>query len=162
MHPDRQAAFDVDTRLTYGELERAANRVANHLLRERGHGPEAVMLMFDVGVAGIVAALGVFKAGKHFVAVEPTFSRERIAQIAEDAGAAVLLTDRETEPVARQLTGAIAAVACIDDLDASPEGNPEGAMEDSHFNHASQMVVGSVVRVNRRCWVATGLFRSHG
>jgi len=31
-----------------------------------------------------------------------------------------------------------------------------GPLEDSHFNHASQMVVGSVVRANRRFWVATG------
>ncbi|HSF43042.1 MAG TPA: non-ribosomal peptide synthase/polyketide synthase [Thermoanaerobaculia bacterium] len=79
--------------LTYGELDRQANRLARHL-RELGVGPEAV-----VGVCAerspdlILALLAVLKAGGAYLPLDPGYPRERLAWMLEDARVPLLLAD---------------------------------------------------------------------
>lgn len=115
-HPDRLAAFDTEAELTYEALDRAANRVANTLLTASGPSASAILLLFDVGVHAIAAALGVLKAGKHFVGVEPSFPPSRIEEIADDAAATAILTDAGHLPFAREIARNSRAVIAIDAL----------------------------------------------
>jgi non-ribosomal peptide synthetase component F len=81
--------------MTYGELNRRANRLA-HRLRELGVGPNQL-----VGVCGqrspemVVGLLGVLKAGGAYLPLDPEHPRERLAYLLEDTGARVLLAQRE-------------------------------------------------------------------
>ena len=115
-HPRRLALFGPGGALTYGALDTAANRIANALLAARGPQPEAVLLLLDVGPAAVAAALGVARAGKHFVAVEPSFPARRVREIAADAGAAATLTDAEHLAQAREHGDGRSAVITIDAL----------------------------------------------
>ncbi|HVR95722.1 MAG TPA: non-ribosomal peptide synthase/polyketide synthase, partial [Thermoanaerobaculia bacterium] len=86
-------------RLTYGELEAKSNRLAWHL-RGLGVGPEArVAVCMERTLERAVAILGVVKAGGVYVTLDPTYPRERLAYLLEDAGAAVLLTEERFAPV---------------------------------------------------------------
>ena len=80
--------------LTYGELEARANRLAHHL-RSLGVGPEVlVALCTNRTLERVVGIVAVLKAGGAYVSLDPTYPRERLAFLLEDAGAPVLLTER--------------------------------------------------------------------
>ncbi|MGF1426682.1 amino acid adenylation domain-containing protein [Kitasatospora sp. LaBMicrA B282] len=98
-HPGRPAVSDTTgAALTYGELNRRANRVA-HRLRALGVGPDTM-----VGVAmartvdTVVALLAVVKAGGAYLPLDPDYPTERTAFLIADAGVQVVITDG-TAPV---------------------------------------------------------------
>ncbi|HEX5598577.1 MAG TPA: AMP-binding protein, partial [Micromonosporaceae bacterium] len=79
-------------RLTYGELDERANRLA-HLLRGRGVGEGArVAVLLPRSVEMYVVLLAVGKAGAAFVPIDPEAPSDRVAYIAEDAGVDLLVT----------------------------------------------------------------------
>ncbi|MEU5017771.1 non-ribosomal peptide synthase/polyketide synthase [Streptomyces angustmyceticus] len=91
--PDAPALADGTRELTYAELERAANRLAHHLIG-RGVGPESVVaLALPRSAETAVAQLAVTKAGGAFLPVDPAYPAERREFMVRDAGAAVVLDD---------------------------------------------------------------------
>ncbi|HEX2190552.1 MAG TPA: amino acid adenylation domain-containing protein [Longimicrobiaceae bacterium] len=96
-HPDALAVELGDERLSYGELEARANRLAG-ALRRRGAVPEArVALYLERGPEMVVALLAVLKAGAAFVPLDPAYRSERLARILRDAAPRVLLTTSALE-----------------------------------------------------------------
>ncbi|MFG2227229.1 Pls/PosA family non-ribosomal peptide synthetase [Streptomyces sp. NPDC048644] len=84
--------------LTYRELEARANQLAHHL-KGLGIGREArVVVLVPRSVDMYVSLLGVGKAGATFVPVDPAAPRDRVAYIARDAGADLVLTTSELAP----------------------------------------------------------------
>ncbi|HEX8272375.1 MAG TPA: non-ribosomal peptide synthase/polyketide synthase [Longimicrobiaceae bacterium] len=91
--PDAPAVRHLDRTLSFAELDRRANRLANHL-RRLGVGPETrVALALERGTELVVALLAVLKAGGAYVPLDPAHPAERIAGVVRDAGAAVLVTE---------------------------------------------------------------------
>jgi amino acid adenylation domain-containing protein len=90
--PDASALeFDGEV-LSYGELNRRANRLARRL-RALGVGPEVrVGLVMGRCAGQIIGLLGVLKAGGAYVPVEASAPRERIRYVLEDAGVRVVVT----------------------------------------------------------------------
>ncbi|HSK79934.1 MAG TPA: amino acid adenylation domain-containing protein, partial [Thermoanaerobaculia bacterium] len=96
--PEAVAAVHGSRTMTYGELDRRANRLARHL-RAAGVRPEvAVGLCVERGFAMLVGLLGIFKAGGIHIPLDPTLPRERLAFLQEDSGAAVVLTQARLAP----------------------------------------------------------------
>ncbi|MEA2603212.1 MAG: hypothetical protein QOF89_4204 [Acidobacteriota bacterium] len=90
-HPGRLAAEQGERRLTYGELEARAARLARHL-RSLGVGPQGrVGLCAERSLELLVAALAVLKAGGAYVALDPANPPERLAYALRDSAATVLL-----------------------------------------------------------------------
>ena len=90
-------------RLRYCEVDGAADEVAAQVLSASAPGPARVALLFQRPAALISAILGVLRAGKVYVPLDPTFPSARIAYILKDADASLLLCDSETLPLARDL-----------------------------------------------------------
>ncbi|HKN83271.1 MAG TPA: amino acid adenylation domain-containing protein [Pyrinomonadaceae bacterium] len=83
--------FEQDV-LTYGELNRRANRLA-HRLRGLGVGPEvSVGLLARRSVGMVVAMLAVLKAGGAYVPLDPDYPRERLASMLEVSRCPVLVS----------------------------------------------------------------------
>jgi amino acid adenylation domain-containing protein len=127
--PQAPAVLYEGRSLSYRELNARANRLA-HLLRERGVGPEvAVGLFLERSLEMVVALYGVLKAGGLYVALAPSFPRERLAFMFEEARVPVLLAQRH---LAAALPEIAAEVVCLDEEDCLagyPEHNPaSGAM----------------------------------
>ncbi|MET0236435.1 MAG: amino acid adenylation domain-containing protein [Kibdelosporangium sp.] len=79
-------------RLTYRELDMAANRLAHHLI-SLGVGPDvAVCVLLDRSIDLLVGLLGVLKAGGCYVPLEPSYPASRLAFMAAETAAPVLLT----------------------------------------------------------------------
>ncbi|WP_444546333.1 non-ribosomal peptide synthase/polyketide synthase [Archangium lansingense] len=95
--PDAVALCFEDTRLTYAEVNRRANRLAHHL-RGLGVGPEVrVGVCAERSVEMVVALLGVLKAGGAYVPLDPEYPEERLRFMVEDARCPVVLVQRAVE-----------------------------------------------------------------
>ncbi|HYV80007.1 MAG TPA: condensation domain-containing protein, partial [Streptosporangiaceae bacterium] len=93
---ERPGAIAVASRrhwLAYGEVEARANRLAHHL-RTLGVGPEVlVALCTERTPERVIGIVAVLKAGGAYVSLDPTYPKERLAFLLEDAQAPVLLTE---------------------------------------------------------------------
>ncbi|MFD0533573.1 amino acid adenylation domain-containing protein [Actinomadura luteofluorescens] len=90
--PEDVAVVCGTDRLTYGELETRANRLAHHL-RALGAGPEVrVGVCLDRSIELVVALLAVVKSGGAYVPVDPDHPAERISYVLGDAGVRILVT----------------------------------------------------------------------
>ncbi|WP_106804296.1 non-ribosomal peptide synthase/polyketide synthase [Pseudomonas sp. S5D5] len=84
--------FDAQT-LSYGELDRQANRLA-HALIARGVGPEVrVAIAMPRSAEIMVAFLAVMKAGGVYVPLDIEYPRDRLLYMMQDSRAQLLLTD---------------------------------------------------------------------
>ena len=93
VRPGAVAAEHGSSRLTYGELNARANRVARALLA-RGLPREGVVgVMTERNLDWITAVLAIFKAGGAYLPIEPHFPVERVAKMLSRAGARLVLTD---------------------------------------------------------------------
>ena len=90
--PDALAAVSEDQQLTYQELDRRANQLAQYL-RSLGTGPEATVgICVERSLLMVVGLLGILKAGAAYVPLDPTYPPDRLAFMLEDARVTVLLT----------------------------------------------------------------------
>jgi amino acid adenylation domain-containing protein len=75
--PERPAVVDASETLTYGDLERQSNQLAQYLMA-RGIGPEDRVAIYAQRSAGLAwAMLGVLKAGAAFVCLDPAYPPAR-------------------------------------------------------------------------------------
>ncbi len=93
------AALELgDRRMSYGELNRWANRIA-HGLRARGVGAGAlVAVCFERSFEMAAALFAILKAGAAYVPIDLRFPKERMAYILEDVDAAATLTHEPAAP----------------------------------------------------------------
>jgi amino acid adenylation domain-containing protein/FkbM family methyltransferase len=90
--PEAIAVQLEERRLTYGELDRRANQLA-HLLRRKGVGPDACVGTFmDRSLELVVGILGIQKAGGAYLPLDPSYPRQRLSFMLDNARAAALLT----------------------------------------------------------------------
>nr|WP_231867512.1 non-ribosomal peptide synthetase [Pseudomonas sp. CCOS 191] len=84
--------------LSYAELNRAANRLAHHLIAQ-GVGPEQrVGLCLERSAQMVVGLLAILKAGAAYVPFDPAYPAERLAFMLADAAPSLLLTQASLCP----------------------------------------------------------------
>ncbi|MFE3230288.1 AMP-binding protein, partial [Nocardia sp. NPDC059228] len=100
--PDATALEHGDTKLSYGELDVRANRLAHWLIGE-GVGPERlVALELPRSVDLVVAVLAVQKAGGAYLPVDPDYPADRRAFMLRDAAPLLVL---DAQAMARDVSG---------------------------------------------------------
>ncbi|WP_156483806.1 AMP-binding protein, partial [Azotobacter vinelandii] len=78
--------------MSYGELNRRANRLAHRLI-ELGVGPDVLVgIAVERGFEMVVGLLAILKAGGAYVPLDPEYPRERLAYMIGDSGIGLLLT----------------------------------------------------------------------
>lgn len=130
--PDRVAVVFEQQQLSYGELNRRANQLAR-CLRGQGVGPDVLVAIYlERSVEMVVALLAVLKSGAAYVPLDPSYPRQRLAGIMEDAAAAVLLTQESLRgSLASQharvvsMDGQWRHIARHDDSNLSAEDSPD-------------------------------------
>ncbi|WP_052391239.1 non-ribosomal peptide synthetase [Streptomyces sp. NRRL B-24484] len=115
------------SRLTFGELDARANRLARHLIA-LGAGPETTVgVHLDRGPDLVVALLAVLKSGAAYVPVDPAHPAERTAHVLADAGVALVLTSAARAgalPAAGGRTAVPVDAVRLDGLPATDPGVP--------------------------------------
>jgi amino acid adenylation domain-containing protein len=151
-----------DAELTYRELDAAANRLANHLVR-LGVGADArVGVLLERSAELIVSILAVLKAGGAYVPLDPSYPPERLRLMLADSGVRVLLSRGElagevgggdleivhldhaadalaSEPIEAPRSGATAESLAYIVYTSGSTGKPKGVMV-AH-RHVVQLVV---------------------
>lgn len=93
--PEAVAVIFGGQSLTYDELNRRANRLANYL-QALGVGPEALVgLYMERSPEMVIGALAILKAGGAYLPLDPQYPRERLEMMA-DAHLLLLLTQNGT------------------------------------------------------------------
>ncbi|WP_438016891.1 amino acid adenylation domain-containing protein [Sorangium sp. So ce315] len=119
--PDALAVSFEDTRLTYRELDRRAERIGR-ALQAAGVGPDhLVAVCLKRSADMVVALLGVLKAGAAYLPLEPDHPAARIALVLDEARPAAALT---TRALAAQMPLGAAPQLFVDELDTSSELPP--------------------------------------
>ena len=91
--PEAVALVSGGEQLSYGELNRRANQLA-HYLQRQGVGAEVVVgLCTERSLGMVVGLLGILKAGGAYLPLDPSYPKERLSWILEDANADWVLTE---------------------------------------------------------------------
>lgn len=128
MYPDRLAVKTADRGSTYDQLNRAANRVTDAIWEQCDAGNDPVAILLRNTGDTIAAILGVLKAGKIYLPLDPTLPSSRLGYLIDDAQARLLITDMQSAAAAQQLLlGKTLPTLIIDNfLDGSqPAKNPK-------------------------------------
>jgi amino acid adenylation domain-containing protein len=114
---DRLAVRTRSHELSYDGLNRAGNRVARAILAGRGTGEEPVALLFELCAPVIASILGVLKAGKFYVPLDPSYPRARTTYMLEDSDADLIVTNTQNLSLAKELAQTGRNVMNFDELD---------------------------------------------
>jgi amino acid adenylation domain-containing protein len=108
--PESVALLCGERRITYGELNRQANRLAWRL-RSLGVGPEVpVGVLLDSSPELMIAYLAALKAGGAYLPLVPAYPPDRLAFMLEETGAPVVLTRSELRDRIEELGVHVVAV----------------------------------------------------
>ena len=129
-HPHKTAVVFEGARLSYGELNARANRLA-HYLRHRGVGVDVpVGICVERSLDMVVAVMGVLKSGGAYVPLDPRYPRERLAYMLAETNAPWLITQKH---LLAGLPESSARTLCLDDdwneIAREREANPKSIQE---------------------------------
>ncbi|MDQ3039324.1 MAG: amino acid adenylation domain-containing protein, partial [Pseudomonadota bacterium] len=91
--PSAEALVYEDCRLSYGELNVRANRLAHHLIRRGIRPDDRVAICVERGIAMVVAVLAVLKAGGAYVPLDPVYPEDRLRYMLQDSTPVAVLTE---------------------------------------------------------------------
>jgi amino acid adenylation domain-containing protein len=101
--PDRVAVSTGTGQITYQALNCTGNGVAHALLAATRREPEPVALLLEPDERTISTILGVLKAGKFYVPLDPSYPADRLSVMLAACGRSVLITDRQHKALADTL-----------------------------------------------------------
>src|SRR5256886_1115713 len=132
--PDQVAVVFERQTLTYGELNRRANQLAQHL-RRTGVGPDVLVALFvERSLEMLVGIVGILKAGGAYVPIDPDYPTKRLEYILEDSKASIVLTQ---ESLVGQLPRFAGQTICLDgdwaEIGCGSEENPVTEARPEHL-----------------------------
>ncbi|HEX4965432.1 MAG TPA: amino acid adenylation domain-containing protein [Thermoanaerobaculia bacterium] len=131
--PQTVAVVFEEERLTYGELDRRANRLARYLIRLGVAPGGRVGLCLERSCDMVVAILAALKAGAAYVPLDPAYPRERLAFLLADSRPPVVLTQ---EALSLPETPAQTRVVVLDrdhaEIDREDASDPEVPVTAGH------------------------------
>jgi len=133
--PEREAVRFEGQSVTYGELNRRANRLAHRLLA-MGVGPDVLVgVSMERSVEMVVALYGVLKAGGAYVPLDPDYPKDRLAYMMADSGVKRVVTASKFAETFDDWDGE--RIVLDESESASAEGeeaaNPNMALDENHL-----------------------------
>ncbi len=116
-HPTHWAVKTDQCSLTYEELNRQANQVGQAVFKVVS---QRIALLFDHDAAMISGMLGVLKAGKTYVPLDPTYPPERLVFMLEDAAVGAIVTNRRNLAMAEAFCNRMDRKLQVIDIDRLP------------------------------------------
>ena len=125
--PDNIAVVYKDKRFTYAEVDDISDRIAGYI-SSKGLGAEDVVSVLIPRCEWMpIASIGVLKAGCAYQPLDPTYPKERLNFMMQDAGAKLLIADEELRPIVDEykgdvlLTKDLASCAAVSQQPAEPK-----------------------------------------
>ncbi len=93
--PSNVAISFHERSLTYDELDKAANRIANFLIDKKIKPNDLVGLCLERSVALGIGILGILKSGAAYVPFDPEYPADRINYMFENSGSTIIITQKK-------------------------------------------------------------------
>lgn len=122
--PDHLAVVDEAGTMTYSALEARSDRLAAHLAACFGTESEPVALLLPNTGLAVLGILGVLKAGKFFVPLDPATEAGAQRTVVRSSTARILLTATALLGAAKAIAGAEIQIIAIDALDLERDAPP--------------------------------------
>ncbi|MGB5133989.1 MAG: non-ribosomal peptide synthetase [Prochlorococcaceae cyanobacterium] len=131
-YPDKLAVKSQTDQLTYRELNCLANRISRAILARCAQKNEPIALLLNQGIEMIAAIIGVLKACKFYLPLDPFYPKARLSTMIEDAQPRLIVTNHHNLSLANELDlagGSILNLNAIDshistqNLSSSPSPN---------------------------------------
>lgn len=95
LHPDKTAVIANKESLTYGELNAAANCIANSLIETGVKSDDMISVMMPRTVYAYAAREGILKSGGAYVPLDPKYPDDRISYILSDSKSEIIVTTQQ-------------------------------------------------------------------
>jgi amino acid adenylation domain-containing protein len=127
--PEAVAVVSDEGCLSYGELNRRANRLARRL-RRLGIEPEAVVgVCLEKSSEMVVGLLGALKAGGAYLPLDPTYPAERLGFMLENASARLIVTQEDLKGLFAEGPSELICVdSSRDEIASESEENIDGVV----------------------------------
>ncbi|MDP8241210.1 MAG: amino acid adenylation domain-containing protein [Candidatus Hatepunaea meridiana] len=103
LNPDHLALSDGEAEISYGQLSKLTNGVANNLLEKQLPTETIVAMILDRTVDAIVTLIGIMKSGNVYLPIDPKFPSERIETILNQSGCKHIVTDDQYYELVREI-----------------------------------------------------------
>jgi len=136
--PDQVAVVSESGSLTFAQLNRRANRLAN-LLQRKGVGPDQrVAIYAERTLDVIIAILAAVKAGGVYVPIDTSYPLQRVQTVLQDSAPIVLLTQSK---LLSQLSPTHAESIALDALPSEITDYPESDLDRDRTGLSAQNLV---------------------
>lgn len=122
LNPNSVALIFDNTKMTYHELNKRANQIANYLRKLNIAQEQLVAICLNRSPDLIASFLGVLKAGGAYVPIDLSYPKERIAYMLDDSGASFVIT---TEHISKELPAINSKVIFLDKEEETIAAQPE-------------------------------------
>ncbi|MCH9634044.1 MAG: Tyrocidine synthase 1 [Chlamydiae bacterium] len=103
-YADELAIISKNKNLTYKELDKASNQLASYL-DKKGIAVGAIIgCCLDNSLELIVAILGILKSGRVYVPLDPSYPKNRLKYMLQDANPSIILTNSKLLPLFNSLS----------------------------------------------------------
>jgi len=124
--PERIAISSQGVQITYGMVNQTANTLARTLLDNLGEGNEPVVLLLDHDTPMLIAIVGVLKAGKAYVVLEPNLPPGRLKAILADLQPRLIISNNQHWDLAITQAGDSCRLINLDALNPDVSGENLG------------------------------------
>jgi amino acid adenylation domain-containing protein len=133
---DRSAVITDGETLTYNDLNRFANQIANLILERCGEGQEAVAIIVANDATAIAGLLGILKAGKISVPVDAGLPAARGRSIITDSQARLIITASEHVSMAQVMGSGTQDTINLDEITPDmSDDNPSVSIAPADMAH---------------------------
>ena len=119
-HPDNIAVVYHDLHLTYREVDEQSERIAQYVHSLGLGGEDVVSILIPRSEWMVVASMGVLKAGCAYQPLDPSYPKERLNFMMQDADAKLLISDEELRPIVDEYQGKVLLTKDIEKLPNTP------------------------------------------
>ena len=117
--PDAIAAVYTDKRFTYAQVDEISDRIAAHIASKGLGAEDVVSVLIPRSEWMPIASLGVLKAGCAYQPLDPSYPKERLNFMMQDASAKLLIADEELRPIVDEYQGEVLLTKDIMNLPAA-------------------------------------------
>ncbi|HEY3333219.1 MAG TPA: AMP-binding protein [Capsulimonadaceae bacterium] len=114
--PDHIAVSCRGEQITYDGLHRRANMITSAIQSHLGLSGTRILLLLEQGADAIAAIWGVLVSGNAYVPLDTSYPESRLARIATDSGATLIVTNNKNAERALKLASCAMTVLNIDSL----------------------------------------------
>ena len=117
--PERMAISSQGRQITYKHLNERANCLTHTLIAQQKKDSDPVVLMLNHDTLMLIGLLGVLKAGKAYVVLEPSLPKKRFNTILADLGEPIIVTNNQHWDFAVTLKDGNCDVVNLEQLDTN-------------------------------------------